>query len=180
MEHALGPAVAARLLSCGLLLDCATPWGLVASPIQVYPLSISGDEEEDAPTHLSNGTAACCDGDQGEGGSEGEGGGNGQASTSDGTELRDGNGAGDVLLATDFDCECLVPPKWAVMPIGDDSIDLVRLAPHLMRDTVGRLLDLCVAPHPDQTSATHSRAPNLDCTAVLMQPWRRSSRQVHG
>ena len=107
----LGAAAASELLHHGLLLDCDTPWDLVASPVQIYPLSVFGDddEREDVTGSAHDEPAA----------------------------------SPDLLLATDFDCETLLPTKWAIMPIGYDSLNLVRLAPHLCRASVGTLLDLC-------------------------------------
>ena len=98
VEMALGAADCKKLLDLGLLLDCQTPWDLIASPVQIYPLAMNDDDDEEPH---------------------------------------------DLLLATDFDYESALPTRMAVMPIGYDSLNLVRLAPHLIRETVPNLLDLC-------------------------------------
>ena len=48
--------------------------------------------------------------------------------------------ADELLVATDWARESLIPAKFAVMPIGDDSLNLVHLAP---RRRCQRVLDLC-------------------------------------
>ena len=45
VESALGIQVTSRLLSLGLLLDCATPWGLLASPVQIFPFPLQDEDE---------------------------------------------------------------------------------------------------------------------------------------
>mmetsp|Transcript_1504 Transcript_1504/g.3830 ORF Transcript_1504/g.3830 Transcript_1504/m.3830 type:complete len:527 (+) Transcript_1504:33-1613(+) len=52
----------------------------------------------------------------------------------------DGATTKELLIATDWSVESLLPTKYAVMPIGVDSLDLVHLAP---REACACVLDLC-------------------------------------
>ena len=124
---ALGAATLERLLELGLLLhppqpehDVTSP-RLVASPVQIYPLAMSndvdnGDRQSTKPAAASVETPDIL-----------------LAAASVETP--------DILLATDWDLEGMLPTKWSVMPIGNDSLNLVHLAPRDVR--CARLLDVC-------------------------------------
>ena len=142
VEGALGAATLATLREHGLLLPAGEdgPGGLgsstqlLASPVQVYPVpthrgaaTIGGAE---ATTEA--GTGDCREVGAGGGGGAGDGGGCGDEALL--------ISEGELLVATDWARESLVPAKFAVMPIGDDSLNLVHLAP---RRRCRRVLDLC-------------------------------------
>jgi len=115
VKVALGASCVDSLKALGLLLprsDDTDGAPLLSSPIQVYPLSLDAGGSEVA-------LDSC--GDVGSDRSEGD---------------------GELLLATDWALESLLPTKLAVMPIGDDSITLARLAP-CPRRRGARILDLC-------------------------------------
>ena len=102
--------------------------------MQVYPVpthrgaaTIGGAE---ATTEA--GTGDCREVGAGGGGGAGDGGGCGDEALL--------ISEGELLVATDWARESLVPAKFAVMPIGDDSLNLVHLAP---RRRCRRVLDLC-------------------------------------
>ena len=116
--EALGAACVSRMLALGLLVE-PPPAGsqLVASPVQVYPLSLEVDDDRGGSCDDRGGS---CD--------------------DRGGACDDRGGACELLLVTDWDVESLLPTKFAVMPIGADSLDLVHLAP---RDACECVLDLC-------------------------------------
>ena len=90
---------------------------MVASPVQVYPLNV----DRTAVRHHDT------DGDRRGDGACGE-------------SVERAARPTELLMATDWDVESALPTKFAVMPIGVDSLDLVHLAP---RDACDGVLDLC-------------------------------------
>ena len=70
----------------------------------------------------------------------------------------------DLLLATDWDIEGLLPPKWAVMPIGNDSLNLVHLAPRSAR--CSKVLDVCCGSGVQALSALALYANTAVCADI--------------
>ena len=163
VERALGAATLASLLEHGLLLHAgedgllpgedghpgedgpASSTELLASPVQVYPVPTRRGAAAGAAD--VGGAEATTEAGAGDCGEVGAGGGGGAGDAEDGGAYGDEelleaglNSEGELLVATDWARESLVPAKFAVMPIGDDSLNLVHLAP---RRRCHRVLDLC-------------------------------------
>ena len=143
VKAALGASCVGSLEELGLLLPRSRSTdeaSLLSSPIQVYPLGLGTRGNEGV---LDNGCGACSD-----------------RSESD----------GDVLLATDWALESLLPTKLAVMPIGDDSITLARLAP-CPRRRAARILDLCTGSGVQALAACHRWGSDVaEVVAVDVNP----------
>lgn len=77
---------------------------------------------------------------------------------------------GDLLLATDWDLEGLLPTKWSVMPIGNDSLNLVHLAPR--RAHCETVLDVCCGSGIQALAALKTYAKRAVCADV-------SARAIH-
>ena len=149
VERALGAASLAALREHGLLLPAGEdnqpllPVGegsqsteLLASPVQIYPVPTGTYLESTRRDAAAEGAAAELDEEGAIADEEGaiadeEGAIAGEEGASSADEL---------LVATDWARESLIPAKFAVMPIGDDSLNLLHLAP---RRRCQRVLDLC-------------------------------------
>ena len=141
VESALGPATLALLREHGLLLHagqdgCPGEDGpeLLASPVQIYPVATRHGAAVGAAT--VGGAEATTEAGAGDCGGAGAGDGGDAGDAEDRGQYEDE----ELLVATDWARESLVPAKFAVMPIGDDSLNLVHLAP---RCRCHRVLDLC-------------------------------------
>ena len=142
IERALGAASLAALREHGLLLPAGEdnqpllPVGegsqsteLLASPVQIYPVPTGTYLESTRRDAAAEGAAAELDEEGAIADEEGAIAGEEGASSAD-----------ERLVATDWARESLIPAKFAVMPIGDDSLNLLHLAP---RRRCQRVLDLC-------------------------------------
>ena len=125
VASAVGEEKTARMIELGLLLHPPplTDDELLASPVQVYPLALHTTATNDANQATQH-----------EGLNE--------TSSSPSSNSRSNSPSrDDLLLATDWDLEGMLPTKWAVMPIGSDSLNLVHLAPRA--EGCSKLLDVC-------------------------------------
>ena len=75
-----------------------------------------------------------------------------------------------LLIATDWDLEGMLPTKWSVMPIGNDSLNLVHLAPRRARCEA--VLDVCCGSGIQALAALATYADRAVCADV-------SARAVH-
>lgn len=124
--------------------------GLLASPVQIYPLLV-----DDWAADYKAAT-------EGSGGSGAEGSGAGGSSAG-----RERGGAGvsgePLLIATDWPLESLLPAKTAVMPVGVDSLNLFLLVP---RAPGARVLDLCCGGGIQATEPHRRSAQQLRLSSV--------------